>query len=139
MSEVDDFLADILPRLREAETALHTGDAGPRGALWSHADPVTLFGAEVNRTGWSELAPTFDWLATRFTECASLEYEILAAGASGNLAYLVTIERISATANGEPTTYALRATWIFRREDGIWKVVQRHGDRYRQDQDVTRA
>jgi hypothetical protein len=27
---VDDFLADILPRLRETEIALHSGDAGPR-------------------------------------------------------------------------------------------------------------
>lgn len=41
MSDVDDFLADILPRLREAEIALHNGDAGPRSALWSHDDPVT--------------------------------------------------------------------------------------------------
>jgi hypothetical protein len=27
-------------------TALENGDAGPRLALWSHQDPVTLFGAE---------------------------------------------------------------------------------------------
>jgi ketosteroid isomerase-like protein len=133
VSEVDEFLADVLPRLREAEVALHNGDAGPRQGLWSHHDPVTLFGAEVNRTGWSELGPTFDWLATRFTGCASLEYEILAAGASGDLAYLVTIERITATANGQPTSYALRATWVFRREAGAWRVVHRHGDRYRAD------
>lgn len=133
MSEADDFLADILPRLREAEIALHTGNAGPRGALWSHDDPVTLFGAEANRVGWSELGPTFEWVASRFTECTSLEYEILAAGASGDLAYLVAIERITATVNGTPTSYALRATTIFRREDGVWKAVHRHGDPYQQD------
>jgi ketosteroid isomerase-like protein len=134
VSEVDDFLADVLPTLREAEVALHSGDPGGRNALWSHVDPVTLFGAEVNRSGWSELAPTFDWLAGRFSGCTSLEYEIVAAGASGDLAYLATIERITATANGEPTSYALRATWVFRREAGEWKVVHRHGDRYRPDQ-----
>lgn len=132
MSEVDDFLADVLPRLREAEVALHNGDAGPRSALWSHEDPVTLFGAEVNRTGWSELEPTFDWIATRFSECESLEYEIVAVGVSGELAYLVAIERVSATANGMATSYALRATTIFRRERRAWKVVHRHGDRYEQ-------
>ncbi len=132
MTEVDEFLADILPRLREAEVALHNGDAGPRSALWSHDDPVTLFGAEVNRTGWSELEPTFDWIAARFTGCTSLEYEVVAAGAGGDLAYLVAIERISATVNGEPTSYALRATTVFRREAGVWRAVHRHGDRYRQ-------
>jgi ketosteroid isomerase-like protein len=132
MPEVDDFLAEILPLLREAEIALHKGDAGPRKEFWSHEDPVTLFGAEVNRAGWSELEPTFDWLAGRFTECASLEYEIVAAGASGNLGYLVAIERIVATVNGEATSYALRATTLFRRERGAWKVIHRHGDRYQQ-------
>ena len=90
------------------------------------------FGVEVNRTGWSELGPTFDWLATRFAECTSLEYEI-AAGASGDLAYLAAIERISASANGDPTSYALRATTIFHREQGVWRAVQSHGDRYQQN------
>jgi ketosteroid isomerase-like protein len=80
--------------------------------------------------GWAEMGPTFDWLATRFTECTSLEYEVVAAGASGDLAYLVAIERISATVHGAPTSYALRATTIFRREGGVWKAVHRHGDRY---------
>jgi ketosteroid isomerase-like protein len=133
MSEADDFLAEVLPRLREAEIALHSGDAGPRSALWSHDDPVTLLGAEANRSGWSEPGPTFNWLATRFTECASLEYEVIAAGADGDLAHLVTIERISATANGTPTSYALRSTTVFRREAGGWQAVHRHGDPYEQD------
>ena len=63
-TEVDDFLHDILPRLRAAETALHSGDARPRSTLWSHNDPVTLFGAEVNHTGSSTpttaIVPTSD-------------------------------------------------------------------------------
>lgn len=128
MAEVDEFLADVMPRLHAAEMALHRGDARPRGALWSHTDPVTLFGAEVNRKGWAELEPTFEWLAARFTECSSIEYDVLAAGASGDLAYVVAVERISATVGGEPVTYALRATTVFRREHGQWRVVHRHGD-----------
>ena len=55
--------------------------------MWSHGDPVTLFGAEVNRAGWSELGTTFDWLASRFSECTSLEYEVLAAGAAWRIAH----------------------------------------------------
>lgn len=128
MTEVEAFLDDVLPRLRAAEVALHHGDAGPRAALWSHDDPVTLFGAEVNRSGWDELGPTFDWVAGRFSGCESLEYEIVAAGASGDLAYLVAIERITATAKGETVAYALRATTVFRRENGEWRVAHRHGD-----------
>lgn len=33
--EVDKFLAAVLPLQHEADTALHTGDAKPRKALWS--------------------------------------------------------------------------------------------------------
>ncbi|MEU7873317.1 hypothetical protein [Dactylosporangium sp. NPDC049140] len=42
-------------------------------------DSVALFGAEVNRTGWSELGPTFDWLATRFTGVNLRDVQIAAA------------------------------------------------------------
>lgn len=61
MIDTDDFLAEILPRLHAAEVALHRGDAGPRCELWSEEDPVTLFGAEVTRSGRSELESTFEW------------------------------------------------------------------------------
>ncbi|MBM2617156.1 nuclear transport factor 2 family protein [Actinoplanes sp. LDG1-06] len=132
MSETDDFLAEVMPRLRAAEIALHAGDPGPRGVLWSHEDPVSLFGAEINRVGWGELEPAFAWLASRFGECQALDYEIVAVDARGDLAYLVAIERVTALVNGEPVSYALRATTVFRREAGAWRVVHRHGDRYEQ-------
>jgi len=41
----------------------HDGDAGPCSALRSPDHPVTFVGAEVNRTGWSELGPAFGWRA----------------------------------------------------------------------------
>jgi ketosteroid isomerase-like protein len=96
--------------------------------MWAREDPVTLFGAEVERSGRSELDPIFEWIASRFSACRSLDYEVVAAGASGDLAYLVAYEHINATANGEPVSYTLRATTIFRREAGEWQVVHRHGD-----------
>ncbi len=45
MKELDDFLAQILPRQTEAEKALHNGDPTPRLEMWSTKDPVTLLGA----------------------------------------------------------------------------------------------
>src|ERR671913_45011 len=32
------------------------------------------------------------------------------------------------TSRSEPTELMIRATLIFRREDGVWKAVHRHGD-----------
>lgn len=128
MSERDDFLASTIPRQMEAETALHNGDAAPRMAMWSRNDPVTLFGAAVSKTGWDDVSRTFEWLASIFSSCKSHELEIVAADASGDLAYTVGYEHTTASVNGAPQSYTLRVTHLYRREDGDWKIVHRHGD-----------
>lgn len=129
MTETEDFLAATMPRLTAAETALHNGDPGPRMGMWSRTDPLTLFGAAVTARGWAEIGRTFEWLGKSFSDCTSYENEIIAAGASGDLAYLVALEHTTASINGAaPQPYELRVTTIFRREDGQWKVVHRHGD-----------
>jgi ketosteroid isomerase-like protein len=128
-AEVDEFLAATMPRLDEAEIALHNGDAHPRYAMWSHHDPVTLFGAAFNGSGWAELEPLFERLGSSFSSCTSYENEVIAAGASGDLAYIVAFEHTTASiGDGAPQAYVLRVTTVFRREDGEWKVVHRHGD-----------
>jgi ketosteroid isomerase-like protein len=50
--------------------------------------------------------------------------------ASGDLAYGVFIERWRGRfkSRPEPIELMIRATLIFRREDGEWKAVHRHGD-----------
>lgn len=128
MSDVDEFVAAAFPRLKAADLALHNGDARPRGDTWSDKDPVTLFGAAVTKKGWDDLSKTFEWLASRFSNCTSMEHEVIAAGASGDLAYLLTIEHTSVSIDARPTSYSLRVTQIFRREDGEWKIVHRHAD-----------
>ena len=45
----------------------------------------------------------------------------------GDAAYTAGLERITARVDGVPQTYVLRATQIYRREDGAWKVAHRHG------------
>lgn len=129
MSELDDFLASTMPRQVQAETAMHNGDAGPRTAMWSQKDPVTLFGAMVSRSGWEDLSATFGWLASRFSDCSAYDIELVAAGASGDLAYTVAYEYTTASVEGRPpVSYRLRVTHVYRREDGEWRVVHRHGD-----------
>lgn len=129
MSELDEFLASVLPRLEEADTALHNGDAVQRIAMWSQNAPVTLFGATKSGSGWDQIAPVFNWLARHFSDCQSFKYEVIAAGVSGDLGYLAGIEHTVASLDGAVTKpYSLRVTTILRREDGEWKVVHRHAD-----------
>jgi ketosteroid isomerase-like protein len=129
MSETGDFLAATMPQLTEAEIALHNGDAAPRIAMWSPNEPVTLFGAAVTRSGWADVRATFEWLGSSFSDCTSYRNEVIAAGASGDLAYIVAFEHTTAAVNGAPPQpYMLRVTTVFRREDGKWRIVHRHGD-----------
>lgn len=37
-------------------------------------------------------------------------------------------EHKTVVADGRPATYTLRVTHTYRQEDGIWKIVHRHGD-----------
>jgi ketosteroid isomerase-like protein len=128
MSSVDDFRTWVGSRLRDAEFALHNGDAAPRLAIWSRRDPVTVLGAWRSASGQEELRALFTELAKGFSDCTSYSYEVVAADVIGDMAYTVGFEHTQASVNGEPRTYSLRATQVYRREDGEWKVAHRHAD-----------
>jgi len=129
MGDVDDFLAAVLPRQRLADLALLNGDSGPRKMQWSHQNPVTVLGAAKTVSGWPEVESLFDWLAANFSNGATYELDVTAAGVSGDLGYVVGAEHSSASVGSEPVaSIALRVTLIFRREDGEWKEVHRHAD-----------
>lgn len=129
-SPTEEFLAEMLPRQTAAERAIHNGDAGPRTALWSKGDPVSLFGAWLPiRTGWADVSDAFRRVAAQFSGSREYRFEVVAAGASGDLAYTIGYEHNTVLLNGEPATYTLRVTHVYRREEGEWKIVHRHGDR----------
>jgi ketosteroid isomerase-like protein len=128
MSERDDFHAWVNTTLYEAELALHNGDAAPRRALWSRNEPVSVLGAWRNAQGQAEIDELFGSLAKSFSDCTSYAIELLAYDVVGDMAYSAGLEHTSASVDGEPRSYTLRATQIYRREDGEWRVAHRHGD-----------
>ena len=128
MSDRDDFVAWTQSRLRDAEIALHNGDPGPRLAIWSTREPVSVLGAARSAVGLQEVRELFQSLGDTFSDCTSYEYEIVAADVVGEMAFTAGYERTEASINGQPRQYVLRATQIYRREDGEWKVAHRHAD-----------
>ena len=124
---VDEFLAEMLPKQVAAETAIHNGDVEPRLALWSRTDPVTVFGAKRSGTGWDDLSAMFRTVASWFSD-SQYDFEVVAAGASGDLAYTVGYEHNRVKVDGQPRSYTLRVTHVYRREDGQWRIVHRHAD-----------
>jgi ketosteroid isomerase-like protein len=126
--QTEQFLAEMLPKQRAAEQAIHNGDVAPRLALWSRSDPVTLYGARLSAAGWADIEPTFRTVASWFSDSEAYQFEVIAAGASGDLAYTVGYEHNRVNVDGQPRSYTLRATHVYRREDGQWRIVHRHAD-----------
>jgi ketosteroid isomerase-like protein len=131
VTELDDFRATILARQTEAEEAFVVrGDAGPRMELWSRRDPVTLFGAiGMSESCWDELSQTFRWVASQFSDVSDFRFDAEVVDVSGDMAYTLGFERfIGSFGDGPVQPWTVRVTHIYRREDGEWKIVHRHGD-----------
>ncbi|HEU4331152.1 MAG TPA: nuclear transport factor 2 family protein [Lapillicoccus sp.] len=128
MGDRDDFLTWVRTELYAAELALHNGDPGPRRALWSRNEPVSVLGAWQNAFGQQGIDDLFAALGDSFSDCTSYEFELQSYDVVGDAAYTAGLEHTSASVNGRPRTYTLRATQVYRREDGAWRVAHRHGD-----------
>lgn len=65
----------------------------------------------------------------RFFENGTLEQEVVATHASGDLVVLVAVERVRAKIGGQPEQdWSLRVTQVFRRDGPGWQLVHRHAD-----------
>jgi ketosteroid isomerase-like protein len=128
MTDREEFLTWVNTALYDAERALHNGDEAPRRALWSGNEPVSVLGAWRNANGQQQLDALFASLGKSFSDCTSFEFELLACDVIGDMAYTAGFEHTSASVDGKPRTYTLRATQVYRREEGEWRVAHRHGD-----------
>jgi ketosteroid isomerase-like protein len=107
------------------------GNPEPVKKLWSHREDVSLanpLGPPAR--GWDEVAQTMERAASNFRDGAMVAFEPVAKYVTPELAYVVRIERQEAKMGSREdiAPSALRATMIFRPEDGIWKLVHRHAD-----------
>ncbi len=99
--------------------------------LYSCRDDVTLanpFGPPVR--GRTDVWATLDRAARNYRDGEVVDFDNVSTVITPDLAYTVEIESYRARIAGAErmAAVAVRVTTIFRREDGIWKVVHRHAD-----------
>jgi ketosteroid isomerase-like protein len=127
-----DTLRPFLDRLSGALGAVANGDPEPMKALCSYTDEVSQCGFWGGvESGWAEVGERWEWVASQFVPGrGEVTSETAFLTVSGDMAYGVFVERWRGQFEGrsEPTELMIRATLIFRREDGEWKAVHRHGD-----------
>jgi ketosteroid isomerase-like protein len=130
MTTVDD-LDQVLEQWHLAQDAFVKGNPELVKQMWSHAEDVSVanpYGPPVR--GWDKVTEVVEHAASLRRDGKATGYEVVAKYVTGELAYVVQIERAeSKVGDGEEITpYVLRATNIFRPEDGEWKLVHRHAD-----------
>jgi ketosteroid isomerase-like protein len=130
MATVDD-VDELIEQYFRAQGEFLRGNPEPVKDLFSHREDVTLanpYGPPVS--GWDDVAKTIEHAASLRSDGTFLGWQIVAKYVTAELAYVVQIERAEAKvgAREDITPYALRATMIFRPEEGEWKVVHRHAD-----------
>lgn len=124
--------ASFLTEYEAAQDAFLNGDASKWLALASHSAETSIFGGFGGyELGWDELGPRYEWAAAQFRPSgAKNAVTYLRQHVSDDTAYYVALEQATVLyVNGtEPVPQNLRATMIFRKEDGEWKIVHRHAD-----------
>ena len=130
MSTVDD-LDHVLEQWHVAQDEFVKGDPELVKQMWSHGDDVSVanpYGPPVR--GWDKVTKVVEQAASLRRDGKATGYEVVAKYVTGELAYVVQIERAESKVGDreEITPYAVRATNIFRPEDGEWKLVHRHAD-----------
>jgi ketosteroid isomerase-like protein len=128
MNEREEFLVWVQSEFVRAERAMFDGDDGPRRAIWSSEEPVSVLGAWRNASNRAELVEAFEVLSSSFSNCTDYAYDLISFDLRGDLAYTVGYERVSASIDGKPRTFTLRATQVYRREADGWRIVHRHAD-----------
>ncbi|MFM1878672.1 MAG: hypothetical protein RLZZ241_1538 [Bacteroidota bacterium] len=113
----------------DALNIMFTGDVGPVNAVWSHEADITYMGPFGGmHSGWEQVGAEFANVAALkiggSISCENLEVRVL-----GDVGYTLCVEAGENLDNeGNPVPVRHRATNVFRKENGVWKLVHHHTD-----------
>jgi ketosteroid isomerase-like protein len=123
-------VAGLVRVTEEANQALVRGDIARYLELTRHAKDYLLmnpFGGTPTR-GFDD-TPERRAGMTKFFKKGTLKQEVVSTWQSGDLAVLVTIERMHGEVGDVPEQdWSLRVTQVFRRDGSGWQIVHRHAD-----------
>src|SRR5919199_1730124 len=101
MSELDDFVSQTIARHSHATTRVRNGDPTSFVEQLSTHDPVTLFPAsQPSQVDWVAVSQAIRRVASVYSSSNVVEFDVVAAGISGDLAYLVGYERAASSIEG---------------------------------------
>ena len=107
----------------------HTGgNPRPFLELWSRAGDVSLMGGVGGHQVGIDAVSKLLTAAAETLNYETWDAETLVSSFGDELGFTVELERLTRQIDGENDEMNLRATSVYRREDGAWRVIHRHGD-----------
>lgn len=112
-----------------ALNTMFTGDPAPMKNVWSHADDVTYMGpAGGLQTGWAAVEEVWDTHAAMKLG-GKVTPDRMQIFAGEDIALTLNYEiGENFDENGVRQEVSIRATNVFRKEDGQWKMIGHHTD-----------
>ena len=131
MAALDD-LDEVIEQSHLTLGEIVKGNPEPLKMVYSHREDVSLANPFVGPPvrGWQQAAATMERAASNYRDGEIVGFERVAKYVNAELAYIVEVERYKAKVGGgeKLAPISLRVTSIYRREDGVWKIVHRHAD-----------
>lgn len=132
MKKQADDTAAVAAAVGQFYTALNiffTGDLGPMKEVWSHADDVTYMGPGGGfQKGWAAVLPIWEEVAAiKLGGKVTPKDMRITLGQDIALTHNYEIGE-NVDKNGKPLKVSIRATNIFRKENGQWKMIGHHTD-----------
>lgn len=121
-----------IARLHAAMAGVANGDVSAIKSLYSHtADATSFYGWGGYEKGWDAVSRRWDWAGTQF-KGGRVRYENVSTVITPEMFLVTDIETYEhqrmANIEGE-TGWTNRVTHVFRKEQGEWRLVHRHGNR----------
>jgi ketosteroid isomerase-like protein len=111
-----------------ALNAMFTGDVDPMKEVWSHAEDVTCMGPDGSvKVGWNEVLANWE-VQTKMKLGGEIRHEQIMVTVGQDLAVMQCREVGENIIDGKPVAVSLRATNVFRKENGAWKMIGHQTD-----------
>lgn len=130
---------EFMERRKQASDAFINGDPGPVDEMATHVSPATLFGPSGNcLEGADEVNAANKKGAESFQPGGENQFDILQTDSGPRIGFWAGIQRTTLKMKGKekPVSMDLRVTEIFVRQGEEWKLVHRHADPLKPEQDT---
>src|SRR5579864_5038439 len=127
---LEDEVRQASDRFYAALNQLLKGNPAPMSDVWSHGSDVsTMHPIGGRELGWDQVRQTWEQTSQALANVDLGEVtvsDLVVIPVGSDVAYTLGTEDIRGNVGGQSVSTGARATNVYRREGGVWKMVHHH-------------